>query len=271
MHPYLRMASRAAQRAGSSLIQTARNTRQLSLGKTQEDEWIQWIRRTGEHAMLETLEVYQDHVFLARETGIHQQQGGTNRWLIDALEGEKNYLADWPHYGVSAIYYQGDSPRHALIFDPLMDEEFFASRGQGARINDRRIRVSRRKSLQGALLGMTPHACAWGQETGADPPRLRVLEESGIEVRCSGSVALDLAYVAMGRLDLFWGTHLSPWDMAAGALLVREAGGFVSSPTGNDDYMESGTMVAGTPACCQELTAIIGGLYEPSKPDRKPG
>jgi myo-inositol-1(or 4)-monophosphatase len=177
-------------------------------------------------------------------------------WVIDPLDGTTNFLHGMPHFGVSIALKCKDRLEQAVVLDPTRDELFTASRGNGAQLNDRRIRVSRVTDMEYALLGAGfPFRSHQYTDVWISTLKEFMLSTSGI--RRPGSASLDLAYVACGRFDGFWEIGLKPWDMAAGALLVQEAGGFVSDFAGEQDYLESGNIIAGNQKIYAEMLRRI--------------
>ncbi len=182
-------------------------------------------------------------------------------WIIDPLDGTTNFIHNFPHFSVSIALQHKGKIEHGVIYDPIRQELFTASRGQGAHLNNRRLRVSTHKELEGSLLG-----------TGFPFKSLPVLKPyhtiletitpQAAGIRRSGSAALDLAYVAAGRLDGFWEFGLNSWDIAAGILLIKEAGGLVSDAQGKEDYLESGNVVTGNPKLFKALLQVINLLFD---------
>lgn len=200
---------------------------------------------------------YPSHSILAEESGASGK--GEFQWIIDPLDGTTNFLHGFPQYAVSIALKHKDRLEVAVVYDPLKDEIFSASRGEGAQLNDRRIRVTQRKQLQGALLG-TGIPFRPDQDLDKYLDTLKVLIEGTAGVRRAGSAALDLAYVAAGRLDAFWEFGLHPWDMAAGCLLIQEAGGFVTDTDGNYNHLENGNVLAGNVNIHQQMLSRLKTL-----------
>jgi len=188
---------------------------------------------------------YPDHGFLAEESG-DQAGSAETVWIIDPLDGTTNFIHGFPQYCVSICVQQRGALAHAVVYDPSRNELFTASKGRGAFLNDRRMRVSKCLRLKEALVG-TGFPFKELSRLDLYTRQLRNLMSSTAGVRRAGAAALDLAYVACGRLDAFWELGLSPWDMAAGALLIQEAGGLVGDLEGEQGYMESGDIAAATP------------------------
>ena len=180
-------------------------------------------------------------------------------WIIDPLDGTTNYLHGFPQDAVSIALQKKGVLQQAVIYDPLGDELFTAGRGHGAYLNDRRIRISKQKHLQGALLG-TGFPFREGARTEQYLETLKVFFPVTAGIRRAGAAALDLAYVACGRLDGFWESGLMIWDMAAGVLLIEEAGGLVSDFSGGDTYLARGAIVAATPDVHKEMLTTFNML-----------
>ncbi len=223
----------------------------LDIKTKQPNDFVTQVDKAAEAAIIEVIRrAYPDHAILAEESG-ESESGAAGkraeyRWIIDPLDGTTNFIHGFPQYCVSIGVQFRDSAAHAVVFDPTKNELFVASKGHGAYLNDRRIRVSKCSGLQAALIG-TGFPFKDLSRLDLYQRQLRAMMSSTAGVRRAGSAALDLAYVACGRLDAFWELGLSKWDMAAGALLIREAGGLVSGLTGEPDYMETGDVVAATP------------------------
>jgi len=243
MHPTINIAIRAARNAGNILLRYFEHVDSLKVTSKGLNDFVSEVDKASEQAIIETLrKAYPDHAILAEESGQHD--GNDFQWVIDPLDGTTNYLHGFPQFSVSiALKYKGVL-EHGLVYDPLREEMFTASRGQGAQLNDRRIRVSSRKGLDGALLG-TGFPYRDQSQLDAYLGMFRALIKDSAGIRRPGSAALDLAYVAAGRLDGFWELGLAEWDLAAGALLVKEASGVVSDIAGGERYLETGNVIAG--------------------------
>ncbi|MTI11906.1 inositol monophosphatase family protein [Sansalvadorimonas verongulae] len=270
MQPMVTMALRAARKAGEIIAQGYEQLDVIKVQKKEANDYVTEIDQAAERAIISVLKkAYPDHGFLGEETG-HQPGKGEGEdylWIIDPLDGTTNFIHGMPQFAVSiACQYRGRI-EHAVVFNPISLEEFTASRGQGAALNGRRIRVSSRTSLQGALLG-TGFPFRADQLTNLDNYigmfRSLIGETAGI--RRPGSAALDLAYVAAGRYDGFWEFGLKEWDMAAGALLIQEAGGLIADFRGGNKHMDKGQVVCGGPKVFKEiLTRIQPFLSEDMK------
>ncbi|HFE37887.1 MAG TPA: inositol monophosphatase [Gammaproteobacteria bacterium] len=243
MHPMVAIAIRAARNAGNIIIRSYNHTESLNVTEKSRNDYVSEVDRRAEQEIIQTIrKSYPNHSFLAEETGI--QNGNDFQWIIDPLDGTTNYLRGFPHFAVSIAMRHRDKLEHAVIYDPLKDEIFSATRGQGAQLNDRRIRVTQRHSLTGALLG-TGIPYRTDQDLGAYLPTLEAMIADTAGVRRAGSAALDLAYVAAGRLDGFWEFGLKRWDLAAGALLIQESGGIITDTDGENNYLENGNVLTG--------------------------
>ncbi|HHA19879.1 MAG TPA: inositol monophosphatase, partial [Methylophaga sp.] len=206
---------------------------------------------------------YPDHAILAEESG--QQDDNDTVWVIDPLDGTTNFLHGFPHYCVSIAVMVRGKIEHGVIYDPLRDEMFTATRGAGAQLNDRRLRVAKRKELTASLLA-TGFPFKYPQHLDSYLATFNAVFPQVVDVRRAGSAALDLAYVAAGRLDGYWEIGLEKWDLAAGVLLIEEAGGVVSDFAGGDDYFEHGNLVVGNlPIQKQILTSITPHLSDDLK------
>ncbi|MCB1859957.1 MAG: inositol monophosphatase [Gammaproteobacteria bacterium] len=242
MHPTINIAIRAARSAGNLLLRYYDRVDTLNVSAKGLNDFVSDVDKASEQAIIEVLrKSYPDHAILAEESGEHGRSD--YQWVIDPLDGTTNYLHGFPQFSVSIALKHKGVLEHALVYDPLRDEMFTASRGAGALLNDRRIRASSRKVLTGALLGT---GFPYRELVHLDPylGMFRDLISEVAGIRRPGSAALDLAYVAAGRLDGFWELGLSEWDIAAGALLIKEAGGTISDLSGGERYLESGNLIA---------------------------
>jgi len=239
----LNTAVKAARKAGSIITRSSYDLDKLTIRRKQQNDFVSEVDHAAEEAVISVLkEAYPDHGFLGEESGYHDKDAEF-LWVIDPLDGTTNFLHGNPQYCVSIALLHKGALNQAVVFDPNRNELFTASKGAGAFLNDRRIRVSKTDKIEDALLGTGfPF-----REVDRLDEYMKMLENamktcSG--VRRPGAAALDLAWVACGRLDGFWEMGLSSWDMAAGALLIREAGGLVGDFAGEDKYLDSGRIVA---------------------------
>lgn len=254
-NPALNVAISAARKAGTVILRNINRLQSLTVTAKAAMDYASEVDRNAEaEAVRELRRAFPQHRVLAEESG--EAGRGEAVWIIDPLDGTSNYLRGFPHYCVSIALYEGAQAQLGVVYDPLRDELFTASRGAGAFLNERRIRVSPRSSLDGALLctGFPPR-----RRSRLDPhlAMCRSLLAEAEDIRRTGSAALDLAYVAAGRLDGYFEMGLMPWDMAAGALLVREAGGSCLDFRGGEDWMDTGEIIASTVKLAPQMLAAI--------------
>ncbi|KFI23517.1 inositol-1-monophosphatase [Nitrosococcus oceani] len=243
MHPLLNIAVRAARGAGNLIVRSLDRVDHLEVTVKGRNDFVSDVDRLAEQEIISVIrKAYPSHGILAEEGG--GQAGDETVWVIDPLDGTTNFLHGFPQFAVSIAVKHKDRLQHAVIYDPLRQELFTASRGGGAHLNDRRIRVSQQRGLEGALLG-TGFPFKKHHYLDRYLATFKILFRDAADIRRPGSAALDLAYVAAGRLDGFWEMSLAEWDMAAGALLIQEAGGIVTSFSGDHDFFATGNVVAG--------------------------
>ena len=255
-HPLLNIAIRAARKAGDVIARNVDRSDTFTVSEKTTNDFVTEIDRIAERRIIDTVRrSYPDHAFLAEESGAHGH--GDFEWIIDPLDGTTNFVHGFPHLAVSVAVRRRGRIEHAVVFDPLRHELFTASRGSAARLNDRRLRVAAKSSLKGALIG-SGFPSREGGRLESYLAGLKALLSGSAQVRRSGSAALDLAYVAAGRLDGCWELGLAPWDIAAGALLVQEAGGIVAEPNGGDDHLRSGDVAAANPKVLRAMLREVG-------------
>ncbi len=246
MHPILTIAVRAARRAGSLINRAALEGGVLDVRAKRANDFVTQVDQASEQAIMDVVrKAYPEHGFLCEESGASTPDAEVV-WIIDPLDGTTNFIHGFPQYCVSIAVRSRGALAHAVVYDPVKNELFTASKGRGAYLNDRRIRVSKATRLTEALVGT---GFPFKELTRLElyTRQLQTLMRTCAGVRRAGAAALDLAYVACGRLDAFWELGLSPWDMAAGALLIAEAGGLVGDLKGEQTYLESGDISAATP------------------------
>jgi len=247
MHPMLTIAVRAARRAGSIINRASLDAGGLQVKSKRANDFVTEIDRAAEAAIIEVVQKsYPDHGILGEESGASGPEKQEYRWIIDPLDGTTNFIHGFPQYCVSIGVEHRGKLAHGVVYDPLRNELFTASQGRGAFLNDRRIRVSKCQKLQDALVG-TGFPFKELDRVDLYLKQLRNLMEKSSGVRRAGAAALDLAYVACGRLDAFWELGLMPWDVAAGALLIQEAGGLVGDLEGDQGFLEKGDVCAASP------------------------
>jgi myo-inositol-1(or 4)-monophosphatase len=256
MHGMVNIAVRAARRAGEIMVRQMNQLEALQVIEKSRNEFVSQVDHAAEAAIIEVIrDHYPEHAILAEESGAageHEYQ-----WIIDPLDGTTNYLHGFPQFSVSIGVTRNGELEHGVVYDPLRQEIFTASRGQGAQLDGRRIRVSKRTSLQQSLVatGFPYRANLVHIDRYMSMLRAVMLEATG--VRRPGSAALDLCYVAAGRVDAFFELGLAKWDIAAGALIIREAGGRISDFRGGDGYLDSGNVVAGNPKTYAALSKLL--------------
>ncbi|MCB1675390.1 MAG: inositol monophosphatase [Halioglobus sp.] len=262
MEPMINIALRAARKAGETIVRASDDLERFEVKAKGVNNFVTEVDVAAEKEIIYHLQkAYPEHAIQGEETGLSGSENAEYRWLIDPLDGTTNFIRGIPHYGVSiACLYRGKL-EHAVIVDPVRREEFIASRGRGAQLNGRRMRVSGLPGLEGALLGTgIPYKNHCDDQLAPYGQSLERLAAQCAGIRRAGAASLDLAYVAAGRLDAFWEIGLSPWDIAAGALLVREAGGLVADIDGSDRYLESGNIVCGNPKCFKAVLQVTRPL-----------
>jgi len=255
MHPMLTIAVTAARRAGGIINRASRNLDVIAVREKAANDFVSDVDREAEQAIIRTLrDAYPTHAILAEESGASGQS--EYQWIIDPLDGTTNFLHGFPQYAVSIALLHKGIINQAVVYDPGRNDLFTATKGRGAYLNESRLRVSKRAFLKPSLIGTGfPYRQLEHLDTYLGMMRDVIKNTAG--VRRPGSAALDLAYVAAGHLDGFWELGLSKWDIAAGALLITEAGGLVGDLQGNDGYMESGNIVAGNPKVFAQLLPLL--------------
>lgn len=259
MEPMSHIALRAARKAGDIIVRASEQLDLIEVENKGANDFVSEVDRAAEKEIIFHLsKAYPDHAFLGEESGATGNPESEYRWIIDPLDGTTNFLRGIPHFAVSiACEYKGRI-EHGVVVDPVRREEFVASRGRGAQLNGRRMRVSKRANLETALIGTgIPFLERQAEYLPAYAEVLKTLAGGSAGIRRAGAASLDLAYVAAGRLDAFWEPGLSAWDIAAGGLLIREAGGLLSDFNGDAGYMDSGNVVAGNPKCFKAVLQVV--------------
>lgn len=255
MHPMLNIAIRAARAAGDLIVREMDRVGDISVDIKGKNDFVTEVDTQAEFTIINTIKKsYPDHAFICEESGKSGDSDFT--WIIDPLDGTTNFLHGFPHFAVSIALQHKGRLDQAVIYDPLKQELFTASQGKGAQLNSKKIRVSTQKTLNGALLGT-------GFPFGDNPKvnqfitTFKAIYPEIAGIRRAGAASLDLAYVACGRLDGFWEYSLKPWDIAAGVLIVQEAGGIISTPSGGVDHMESGDIVCANPKLIKSILRTL--------------
>jgi myo-inositol-1(or 4)-monophosphatase len=255
MQPMLNIAVRAARSAGDLILRSAENVSRLHVDQKGKNDYASEVDRMAEREIIGIIKAaYPEHAILAEESGEHK--GNDFVWVIDPLDGTTNFLHGFPQYAVSIALKHKGRLEVGVIYDPLRDELFTAKRGGGAMLNNRRLRVTNQTSLKGALIG-TGFPFKTDKYLDAYLGMFRALTTECAGIRRAGAAALDLAYVAAGRLDGFWEIGVMEWDVAAGILLIKEAGGVVTDFSFNDKYLESGNVITGSPKMHQLMYQLI--------------
>jgi myo-inositol-1(or 4)-monophosphatase len=258
----INIALRAARKVGENIVRASDDLHRFEVKAKGINNFVTEVDENAEQEIIYHLQkAYPDHAILGEETGLHGSEDAEYRWVIDPLDGTTNFIRGIPLFAVSiACLYKGKL-EHAVIVDPVRREEFTASRGRGAQLNGHRIRVSNLTSLDSALLGTgIPFKNHCDDKLAAYSKTIEQLAGQCAGIRRPGAASLDLAYVAAGRFDAFWEIGLSAWDMAAGALLVREAGGLVSDIDGSENFLTSGNIVCGNPKCFKAVLQTVRPL-----------
>jgi len=255
MHPLLNIAINAARQAGKVITQNSYRIERVRFDEKGKHDYVSEIDQQAEAEIVEIIQkAYPQHSIIAEEGT--RFDGNEFEWIIDPLDGTTNYLHSVPQYAVSIAVRKAGELAHAVVLDPVLGELFTASRGDGAHLNNRRIRASKVFRLDQCLIGTGfPFRELDNIEQWVDV--FRELAKSTSGIRRPGAAAIDLAYVAAGRYDGFWESGLSQWDTAAGALLIKEAGGLISDFEGGTDYLDTGRVVASTPAIHDDLLRIV--------------
>jgi len=261
MKPMMNIAVRAARDAGKVIVQYMDRIDRLPVVTKEKNDFVTEVDQKAEALIVNTLkQAFPDHAILAEESG---SSGDSDyQWIIDPLDGTTNYLHGFPQFSISIALKHKNKLVVGVIYDPLRQELFTASAGDGAYLNNRRIRVSKQMGLNGALLGTGfPYKDFRYLDDYMKMFKSLITETAGL--RRPGSAALDLAYVACGRLDGFWEIGLNSWDIAAGALLVREAGGIITDFSAGEKYLENGNVIAANPKVFNQMLKNL----EPHIPD----
>ena len=261
MQPLLNIAVRAARRAGEVIIRSLNRLESLTVTAKGRNDFVTEVDRAAEAEIIAVIRRhYPQHAFLAEESGSSGEHETV--WIIDPLDGTTNFLHGFPVFAVSIACQMKGRLEHAVIYDPMRGELFTASRGAGAHLENHRMRVSNARGIDGSLIATGFPYRANTRYLDSYMSMLRAVTEQAAGVRRPGSAALDLAYVAAGRVDGFWEIGLAPWDTAAGTLLIQEAGGRIGTLTGGE-YKQGGHIVAGTPRVYTALLELLAPHVPP--------
>ena len=257
MHPMLNIAVRAARNAGKVIIRSFEQLDKVEIESKGSNDFVTSADTAAEEAIIETLrKSYPEHTIIGEESGVLTGSDDDYQWIIDPLNGTNNFIKGIPQFAVSIALKVKGKLDQAVIFDPIRGELFTASRGKGAQLNNMRIRVKSHKDLSATILA-TGFPYKHRQHTKAYMAMFTSLFEKTADMRGAGSSALDLAYVAAGRVDGFFEIGLKPWDTAAGELLIIEAGGLVTDFTGGHNHAKSGNVVATSTRLLKEILKDI--------------
>jgi myo-inositol-1(or 4)-monophosphatase len=260
MEPMITVALNAARKAALVLEKATQHHGPQSIELKGRNDYVTEVDRAVEKEIIYNLrKAYPSHCFRGEEGGAIEGEDKDSEWIIDPIDGTTNFINGLPHFAISIAYAYKGKLQHAVILDPSKQEEFTATRGKGATLNDRRIRVTQRAGLEGALIATGIPFNGYALDN--IDPYLTTLKEIASQtagIRRMGAASLDLAYVAAGRFDGFWEMNLQPWDIAAGILLIQEAGGFVSDFRGGNAMLDSGNIVCGSAKVFKPLLQIVG-------------
>ena len=254
--PIINIAIEAARSAGNIIIRASNRLDTVKIAEKKPNDFVTEIDQRAEQEIISIIKkAYPTHAIIGEESG--ESSGDDYQWIIDPIDGTRNFIHGFPHFAVSIAVAYKNKIEYGVIYDPTRQELFTACRGKGALLNDRRIRVGNRKQLRDCLLGT---GFAYRHHDAENQVPINIMQSmipTTGDIRRAGAATLDLAYVACGRLDGFWEFGLKIWDMAAGILLVKEAGGMVCDPEGGEDYLKSGNVVAANPAIMRQFLKTI--------------
>ena len=255
MQPMLNIAIRAARRAGTIISRAQNRLYDLKIELKGHNDYVTQTDVEAEAAIIEVInEAYPSHSIVAEESG---SSGASDfKWIIDPIDGTLNFIHGFPSYAISIALQVKGRLEQAVIYDPTRDEMYTASRGAGAQLNGQRIRVSPRTELDSSILG-TGFPLRNKNKLPNYLLGFTTLLNKSADIRRTGSAALDLAYVACGRLDGYWEFDLHEWDIAAGALLVQESGGLIGDPEGGETHLQTGNVVAANPKIFRQILAAL--------------
>lgn len=256
--PIINIAVQAARAAGNIIMRAADRPDKIHASQKRPNDYVTDIDQLAEREIIYNIrKAHPQHSILGEETGETPGNNTDSVWIIDPIDGTRNFIHGFPHYAVSIAFSYKGKIEQGVIYDPIRQELFIASKGKGAQLNDRRIRVSTNQQLEDCLLGTGfPYRHSPEHKVAYINSLADLIPLCG-DIRRAGAATLDLAYVAAGRLDGFWELGLKPWDLAAGTLLIKEAGGLVCDTTGGEDYLKTGNIVAGNPKVLKLILKTI--------------
>ncbi|UJF18973.1 inositol-1-monophosphatase [Vibrio sp. SS-MA-C1-2] len=257
MHPMLNIGVRAARKAGNYIAKSFENLDSVEASPKGVNDFYTNVDQQAEEIIIEVIRTsYPDHSIVAEESGTHEGKDKDYQWIIDPLDGTTNFIRGLPHFSVSIALRIKGRTEVAIVYDPIRNELFSAQRGAGAKLNNQRIRVTKAKDLDGTILATAfPHKAKQHSES-----YMKIMTElftDCSDFRRTGSAALDLCYVASGRVDGYFELALKPWDIAAGELIAREAGALCTDFAGGSNYMTSGNIVSGNARVVKGLLTAI--------------
>lgn len=260
MHPMLNIGIRAARAAGNVITRNMDRIDTLQIDRKQRNDFVSDVDRGAEAEIVAVLnKAYPDHAILAEESGAIGNTEFEYQWIVDPLDGTTNFIHGYPYFSVSIALLHKGKIEQAIIYNPVSQELFTASKGEGAWLDSKRLRVSKTGRLENALLG-TGFPYRTGQDLDRYQRSLKTFTELSGGIRRAGSAALDMAFVAAGRLDGVWLTGMQPWDVAAGGLIIREAGGLLNDFNGGDNWLHGGELVAATPRVHHQMMQTMKQL-----------
>ncbi len=261
MNPILNSAVTAVREASKIILHAIDRVKFLQIEEKSPNDFVTSVDKQVEESIVEFLQKrYPDHSFLCEEMGMIGENEDA-MWIIDPLDGTANFIQGIPHYAISIAFRLNGKIEHAVIYDPFKQDLFTASRGKGAQLNGHKIRVSKQNKFECALLA-TGFAFKDENLKAKNLKTLKPILTDCRDVRRMGAASLDLAYVACGRVDGFWELGLNSWDIAAGALIVKEAGGIVCDPNGGEDYLKYGDIVAAPPRIIKPILKHINSAIK---------
>lgn len=253
----LNIAVQAARSAGNTIMRAVDRLDTIKVSEKRPNDYVTEIDQLVEREIIAIIrKAHPNHGILGEESG--ELAGNDTIWIIDPIDGTRNFIHGFPHFAVSIAVSRKGKIEQGVIYDPVRQELFTAARGKGAQLNDRRIRVSKHSQLEECLLGTGFPYRHSPEHQAAYVSSLQSLIPLCGDVRRAGAATLDLAYVACGRLDGFWELGLKPWDLAAGTLLIKEAGGIVCDNRGGEDFMKNGNIIAANPKILKQLLKTVG-------------
>ena len=260
MEPKVNLALDAARKGCKELLRFSEEVDKLEITEKGPSDYVTNLDKRVESIIIDSLrKSFPNHTYISEEIGEITGSGKEKdcSWIIDPLDGTTNYIHGFPYYAISIAYLEKEKILHAVTIDVPRQDEFTASLGRGAYLNNKRIRVSNRKGLKGALLANSSHNTQTGNFQHDNIATFKALYSHGLTIRRNGSAALDMANVAAGRLDGFWGSGLESWDFAAGGLLVQEAGGLVSNYLGEPNFINGNHIVCASTKCFKQTLQAI--------------